>query len=105
MAVTVRDFRPQGPEDAAGVVRARLAAVPHLMLAEEHRRHRAATSPPEERLRILVAEEDGLIVGAADVLLFHESPVPGRGSANPQVRPQHRGRAPAHRCCAGPRST
>ncbi|WP_329458561.1 GNAT family N-acetyltransferase [Streptomyces sp. NBC_01497] len=92
MAVIVRDFRPDDPEDAAGVVRARLAALPHLLLTEESVRHRAVKAHPDERFRILVAEEDGRLAGAAEVLLFHDSPVPGQASANPQVHPAHRGR-------------
>ena len=42
MAVIIRDFRPDVPEDAAGVVRARLAAVPDLVLTEEYLRYRVA---------------------------------------------------------------
>ncbi|WP_030907819.1 GNAT family N-acetyltransferase [Streptomyces sp. NRRL F-5126] len=92
MALIVRDFRPDDPGDAAAVVRVRLAALPHLVLTEEYVRYRAATAHPGERFRLLVAEEDSRVIGVCGTLLHYDSPVPGQGSANPQVHPDHRGR-------------
>ncbi|MCF3962403.1 GNAT family N-acetyltransferase [Streptomyces fuscigenes] len=93
MAVIVRDFRPDDPEDVAGVLSARLAALPHvLLLTPAYLRYRVQTALPEEHLRILVAEEDGQVVGAGETHVLQDSPVPGQGSANPQVSPEHRGR-------------
>ncbi|MFI8006762.1 GNAT family N-acetyltransferase [Streptomyces sp. NPDC086010] len=89
MTVTVRDFLPADAEDW---VRVRRAALPYLVTTPEGVLSDLAASHPDRRFRLLVAEEDGELIGTAQVGIAHESPVPGQGFCNPYVRPDRLGR-------------
>ncbi|MEU3298580.1 GNAT family N-acetyltransferase [Streptomyces sp. NPDC006678] len=90
MTVIVRDFR--APQDAAGAARVQRAALPFLLVSAESLAFDLAHAHPLARFRPLVAEEDGAIVGTAQVGLAQDSPEPGVGYANVFVHPEHRGR-------------
>ncbi|MFD6424061.1 hypothetical protein [Streptomyces sp. NPDC060198] len=64
MTVTARDFRP---EDADGWEAVRRAALPFLVSVPGQWAHGLAASPPERRLRLLVAEDRGEVTGTAQV--------------------------------------
>ncbi|MEU1280451.1 GNAT family N-acetyltransferase [Streptomyces sp. NPDC005805] len=89
MTVIVRDFRP---EDGAAVTRVRRAALPFDVTTPESLAFSVRTAHPDKRFRLLVAEEDGEIVGAANVGVAYEASEPGLSFANPVVDPAHRGR-------------
>ncbi|MEV6103518.1 GNAT family N-acetyltransferase [Streptomyces sp. NPDC051940] len=89
MPLIIRDFRP---EDAETVLAVRRAAVPFLVQTPQAVIDHAAHAPAAMRLRLLVAELDGEIVGAGQVGLQHETTEPGQAFANPQVHPDHRSR-------------
>jgi GNAT superfamily N-acetyltransferase len=92
MTVLVRDLRPDAPADAEGFARVRRLALPYILFTADSVRHTAAHVRPEARFRPLVAEEDGEIIGTAQVHLVHDSPEPGQGVLNIYVRPDRTGR-------------
>ncbi|MEU3029571.1 GNAT family N-acetyltransferase [Streptomyces incarnatus] len=92
MTLIVRDVRPEVPADTEGFARARRLALPYILSTPESVRHSALHTRPDARYRPLVAEEDGEIVGAAQVLLAHDSGEPGQGLMNIHVRPDRTGR-------------
>ncbi|MFH8801769.1 GNAT family N-acetyltransferase [Streptomyces sp. NPDC017936] len=92
MTVIVRDLRPDAPADLEGFVRVRDLALPYLIFTPESVAHDAARARPGARSRRLVAEEDGEIVGTAQVGLAHDSPEPGQGVLNVYVDPARTGR-------------
>ncbi|WP_330238195.1 GNAT family N-acetyltransferase [Streptomyces sp. NBC_00525] len=89
MTVIVRDFRPA---DAEGWVRVRRAALPYMITTPEQVVFELAAAPAGRRSRPLVAEEDGEIIGTAQVGLAHDSPEPGQVFCNPYVHPERTGR-------------
>ncbi|ORT60093.1 GNAT family N-acetyltransferase [Streptomyces sp. CB03238] len=88
MTVIVRDFRP---DDAEAVVRVRRAALPFEVTTPHAVLRQVESANPAKKYRLLIAEEDGEIVGTANVGLAYESGTPGLSYANPQVHPDHRG--------------
>lgn len=89
MTLLVRDFRP---DDAEAVVEVLHAAIPFLLTTAEDMAWETAHAHPAQRRRLLVAEEDGVVVGRGQIGLAHESPVPGQSFVNVYVHPDHRGR-------------
>ncbi|MET9446906.1 GNAT family N-acetyltransferase [Streptomyces cinerochromogenes] len=93
MTVLVRALRPDVPADAEGFARVRRLALPYILFTADSVRHTVTRIHPDARFRPLVAEEDGEIIGTAQVHLIHDSPDPGQGALNVYVRPDrtHRG--------------
>ncbi|MER7726100.1 GNAT family N-acetyltransferase [Streptomyces sp. NPDC096323] len=89
MTVIVRDFRPADAEDW---VRVRRAALPYMVTTPEQVVFDLATAHPDKRYRLLVAEEDGEVIGTAQVGLAYESPEPGQAFCNPYTHPERTGR-------------
>ncbi|MFF1833994.1 GNAT family N-acetyltransferase [Streptomyces sp. NPDC058231] len=89
MTVRVRDFLPA---DAAAWVRVRRAALPYMVTTPEVIAFDLANAHPDKRYRLLVAEEDGEILGTAQVGIAHDTPEPGQGFCNPYTHPQRVGR-------------
>ncbi|MFE4693623.1 GNAT family N-acetyltransferase [Streptomyces sp. NPDC056749] len=89
MTVRVRDFLPT---DAEAWVRVRRAALPFMVTTPEQVLRDLADAHPDRRYRLLVAEEDGEVIGTAQTGISHESPKPGQGFCNPYVHPDRRGR-------------
>ncbi|EST21992.1 acetyltransferase [Streptomyces roseochromogenus subsp. oscitans DS 12.976] len=88
----VRDLRPGVPADTEGFARVRHLALPYILFTSESIRHNALHMPPEARYRPLIAEEDGEVIGTAQVHLAHDSTEPGQGLLNVYVRPDRTGR-------------
>ncbi|NBM17195.1 GNAT family N-acetyltransferase [Streptomyces sp. GC420] len=84
MTVIVREFRR---EDAEGFARVRRAAVPFMLATAESVLFDVARAHPDAHYRPLVAEEDGEIIGTAQLGIAHDSPEPGVGYANVYVHP------------------
>ncbi|MFJ5308883.1 GNAT family N-acetyltransferase [Streptomyces sp. NPDC088350] len=93
MTVTVRDLRPDVRADLEGFVQVRRLALPYVLFTPESVAFDVAHAHPEARLRRLVTEEDGEIIGTAQVGIAYESPEPGQGFVNVYVHPErtHRG--------------
>ncbi|MFE2058099.1 GNAT family N-acetyltransferase [Streptomyces sp. NPDC059446] len=89
MTVLVRDFLPA---DAEAWVHVRRAALPYMVTTPEQVLSDLADAHPDRRYRLLVAEEDGEVIGTAQVGISHENPKPGQGFCNPYVHPDRRGR-------------
>ncbi|MEU3712229.1 GNAT family N-acetyltransferase [Streptomyces catenulae] len=87
MSPTVRDFRPS---DALAVAVLRRAALPAVLATPRGLVRQLADAAPEQRMRCLVAEREGRVIGAVTAHLVHDSSVPGTGSATPHVHPDHR---------------
>ncbi|MFS4096257.1 N-acetyltransferase family protein [Streptomyces sp. AF1A] len=92
MTVIVRDLRPDVPADTEGFAQVRRLALPYILFTSESVRHNAVHLPAEARYRPLVAEEDGEVIGTAQVHLAHDSTEPGQGLLNIYVRPDRTGR-------------
>ncbi|MFF5965721.1 GNAT family N-acetyltransferase [Streptomyces collinus] len=92
MTVIVRDLRPDVRADAEGFSDTRRLALPYMLSTPESVVHTLTHAHPDARFGQLVAEEDGEIIGTAQISVAHESPEPGQGSANIYVRPGHTGR-------------
>ncbi|KUM71031.1 GNAT family N-acetyltransferase [Streptomyces griseorubiginosus] len=87
MTVIVRDLRPQDPADVENFTRARHLALPHVLWTPAGVIHRTLHTDPAAHYRSLVAEEDGEVIGTAQLGLAHDSPEPGQGYLNIYVRP------------------
>ncbi|MBJ7905360.1 GNAT family N-acetyltransferase [Streptomyces sp. DSM 110735] len=92
MTVLVRDLRPDVPSDPEGFVRVRRLALPYVLFTPESVRHVIARIHPDAHYRALVAEEDGEVIGTAQVSVAHESTEPGQGYVNVYVHPGRTGR-------------
>ncbi|MEU2622424.1 GNAT family N-acetyltransferase [Streptomyces sp. NPDC007157] len=92
MTVIVRDLRPDVRSDAEGFALVRRLTLPYLLFTPESLVHDLTRTHPDARFRQLVAEEDGEIIGTAQVGLAHESTEPGQGFANVYVHPERTGR-------------
>ncbi|MFE6411546.1 GNAT family N-acetyltransferase [Streptomyces sp. NPDC057837] len=92
MTVIVRDLRPDVRADAEGFSATRRLALPYMLSTPESVVHTLTHAHPDAHFTQLVAEEDGEIIGTAQVSVAHESPEPGQGSANIYVRPDRRHR-------------
>ncbi|MFJ9623391.1 GNAT family N-acetyltransferase [Streptomyces sp. NPDC101181] len=107
MTVIVRDFQPS---DAEAWTRVRRTSVPWMVATPEQILHDRAHAHPAQHYRLLVAEEDGAIIGTAQAGIAHESPEPGQGFVTPHTLPGRTGRgagalllrtAEEHLCRAG----
>ncbi|MGW3953868.1 GNAT family N-acetyltransferase [Streptomyces sp. NPDC004752] len=87
MTVLVRDLRPDVRADLDGFVRVRRRALPFMLFTPESVAHDIAHAHPDAHLRRLVAEEDGEIIGTAQVGIAYDSPEPGQGYVNVYVDP------------------
>ncbi|MFB7500786.1 GNAT family N-acetyltransferase [Streptomyces sp. NPDC056161] len=92
MTVLVRDLRPGTRADLDGFVRVRHRALPYMLFTPESVAHDIAHAHPDAGLRRLVAEEDGEIIGTAQVSIAYDSPEPGQGCLNVYVDPERTGR-------------
>ncbi|MFF0201735.1 GNAT family N-acetyltransferase [Streptomyces sp. NPDC005017] len=92
MNVIVREIRPQARADLEGFAAVRHAALPFHLITADSLAYDLAHFSPAARYRPLVAEEDGEIIGSAQVGLIHDSPDPGQGFVNVYVRPDRTGR-------------
>ncbi|WP_262058340.1 GNAT family N-acetyltransferase [Streptomyces sp. STR69] len=87
MTVIARDLNPDVRADLDGFVQVRRLALPYMLFTPESVAFDIAHAHPEARLRRLVAEEDGEIIGTAQVGIANESPEPGQGFVNVYVHP------------------
>lgn len=92
MTMIVRDLRPDVRADAEGFSETRRLALPYMLSTPESVVHTLTHAHPDAHFGQLIAEEDGEIIGTAQISVAHESPEPGQGSANIYVRPGHTGR-------------
>jgi GNAT superfamily N-acetyltransferase len=87
MTVNVRDLRPGDRADVEAFARVRHLALPYILWTPDAIVHRLARTHPDARFRSLVAEENGEVIGTAQVQLAYDSPEPGQGMLNVYVRP------------------
>ncbi|KOV70122.1 GNAT family N-acetyltransferase [Streptomyces sp. MMG1121] len=87
MTVIVRDLRPGDRSDVEDFTRVRHLALPYILWTPQAVLHGLTRTPAEARSRSLVAEEDGEVIGTAQVSLAHDSPTPGQGLLNIYVHP------------------
>lgn len=85
--MTVRDLRPDVRADAEGFSETRRLALPYMLSTPESVVHTLTHAHPDAHFGQLIAEEDGEIIGTAQISVAHDSPEPGQGSANIYVRP------------------
>ncbi|MCX4879754.1 GNAT family N-acetyltransferase [Streptomyces sp. NBC_00847] len=87
MTVIVRALRPDDRADVEAFARVRHLALPYILWTPDAIVHRLAHTHPDARFVSLVAEEDGEVIGTAQVQLAHDSPEPGLGMLNIYVHP------------------
>ncbi|MGW3669087.1 GNAT family N-acetyltransferase [Streptomyces sp. NPDC005141] len=92
MTVIVRELRRGDPADAAGFARIRHQALPFMLFTPESVAYDLAQAHPDSHYRPLLAEEDGELIGTAQVGLVYDSPEPGQGYVNVYVHPERTGR-------------
>ncbi|MEJ8668702.1 GNAT family N-acetyltransferase [Streptomyces sp. MS1.AVA.1] len=88
MTVSVRDLRPEVRADVEGFVGVWHRALPYLVVTAEAVVHGATRAHPDAHARPLLAEENGEIIGTAQVGIAHDSPEPGQGFVNVYVHPE-----------------
>ncbi|MFG2317571.1 GNAT family N-acetyltransferase [Streptomyces tendae] len=88
MTVLVRDLRSDDPADVAAFTRVRHRALPFILWTPQAVVHRLVHTHPDARSRSLVAEEDGEVIGTAQIGLVHDSPEPGQAFLNIYVDPE-----------------
>ena len=88
MTVLVRDLRSDDPADVAAFAQVRHRAMPFILWTPESVVHRLVHTHPDARSRSLVAEEDGEVIGTAQIGLVHDSPEPGQAFLNVYVDPE-----------------
>ncbi|MGW0548050.1 GNAT family N-acetyltransferase [Streptomyces altiplanensis] len=87
--LTVRDFVPA---DTDAWVRVRRAAVPFMVVTPESVAFERSTAHPDKKMRMLVAERDGEVIGTAFAGIAYDSADPGQAYVTPYIHPDHRGR-------------
>jgi GNAT superfamily N-acetyltransferase len=87
MTVLVRDLRSDDGADVAAFAHVRHLRVPFILWTPEAVVHRLVHTHPDARSRSLVAEEDGEVIGTAEIGLVHDSPEPGQAYLNVYVHP------------------
>lgn len=89
MTLIVRDLRTADPADAEAFADVRRRALPFMVSTAESLLHAATSAPAEAHYQQLVAEADGEVIGTVQLGIAHDSPVPGQGSLNVYVHPEH----------------
>ncbi|MEV6988199.1 GNAT family N-acetyltransferase [Streptomyces sp. NPDC093228] len=92
MTVTVRDVRPDAPEDTDAFARIRRRTLPYMISTGASLAYDLRHTHPDAHYRPLLAEEDGEPVGTAQVGLVYDSPEPGHAYVNVYVDPDRQGR-------------
>ncbi|WP_406370589.1 GNAT family N-acetyltransferase [Streptomyces sp. NBC_00647] len=92
MTVIVRELRRGDPADAAGFARIRHQALPFMLFTPESIAYDLEQAHPDSHYQPLLAEEDGELIGTAQVGLVYDSPEPGQGYVNVYVHPERTGR-------------
>ncbi|MET9903595.1 GNAT family N-acetyltransferase [Streptomyces sp. NPDC006446] len=92
MTVIVRELRRGDPVDAAGFARIRHQALPFMLFTPESIAYDLEQAHPDSHYQPLLAEEDGELIGTAQVGLVYDSPEPGQGYVNVYVHPERTGR-------------
>ncbi|MET9889772.1 GNAT family N-acetyltransferase [Streptomyces sp. NPDC006465] len=92
MTVIVRELRRGDPADAAGFARIRHQALPFMLFTPESIAYDLEQAHPDSHYQPLLAEEDGELIGTAQVGLVYDSPEPGQGYVNVYVHPARTGR-------------
>ncbi|MFD4526395.1 GNAT family N-acetyltransferase [Streptomyces sp. NPDC058470] len=87
MTVIVRDVRPDDRRDAEGFARVRTLALPFVLHTPDSVGYDVTHAHPDARYRPLLAEQDGELIGTAQVGIVHDSPEPGQGYLNVYVAP------------------
>ncbi|MFI6758012.1 GNAT family N-acetyltransferase [Micromonospora sp. NPDC050417] len=95
MTIAIRSFDPGSPTavaDSEAAAEALRAVLPYLVVTPLTLRWQVETSPAAQHHRLLLAEEDGLLLGAARTGIYYDSSEPGQAYLNIYVRPELRGR-------------
>lgn len=89
MTMIVRDLTPS---DTDAWVRVRRAALPFMVTTPEQVAFELRTAHPDKKMRLLIAEEDGEVIGTAYAGIAYDSTEPGQSYVTPHVHPDRRGR-------------
>lgn len=92
MTTTVRDLHPRTRADFEAFARIRRLTLPGYLITADSLAHDLSHAHPASHFRPLVAEDDGEVIGTAQVGMVHDSPEPGQGYVNVYVHPERTGR-------------
>jgi GNAT superfamily N-acetyltransferase len=92
MTVIVRELLGEVPADTEGFAHIRHLALPFMIQTGESVAYDVAHAHPDAHYRPLLAEEDGELIGTAQVGLVYDSPDPGNGHLHVYVHPERLGR-------------
>lgn len=92
MTLTVRPVGPGDRSDAEAFARVRMLAFPYMFFTADSLAHMLANVSPDAHYVALLAEEDGEVIGTAQVLLLTETAEPGHATLNVYTRPDRTGR-------------
>ncbi|WP_327136781.1 GNAT family N-acetyltransferase [Streptomyces sp. NBC_01340] len=92
MTVIVRELLGEVPADTEGFAHIRHLALPFMIQTGESVAYDVAHAHPDAHYRPLLAEEDGELIGTAQVGLVYDSPDPGNGYLHVYVHPKRLGR-------------
>jgi GNAT superfamily N-acetyltransferase len=92
MTVIVRELLGEVPADTEGFAHIRHLALPFMIQTGESVAYDVAHAHPDAHYRPLLAEEDGELIGTAQVGLVYDSPDPGNGYLHVYVHPERLGR-------------
>lgn len=87
MTVIVRDLRPEVRADVEGFARVRHRALPFMLFTPDSVAYDLTHAHPDAHSRPLVAEEDGEVIGTAQVGFAYDSPRPGQACVNVYTDP------------------
>ncbi|GGJ02442.1 GNAT family N-acetyltransferase [Streptomyces brasiliensis] len=90
MTVLVRDLRSEARSDVEGYARVRHRSLPFMLFTADSVAYDLTHAPPEAHQRLLIAEADGEIIGAAQVGFAYDSPRPGQAYVNVYTDPAAR---------------
>jgi len=92
MTVIVRELRRGDPADAEAFARIRHLALPFMLFTPESIAYDLEHAHPDSHYQPLLAEQDGELVGTAQVGFVYDSPEPGQANVNVYVHPERTGR-------------
>lgn len=92
MTVIVRDLRAEDPADTEAYARIRRLALPFIIFTPESIAYDLEHTHPDAHYQPLLAEENGELIGTAQVSLVYDSPEPGHAAVNVYVHPERLGR-------------
>ncbi|NEC89171.1 GNAT family N-acetyltransferase [Streptomyces sp. SID12501] len=89
MTMTVRALHTEDRPGVEAFAHIRRITLPYLLFTPESVAYNIEIAHPDAHYQALVAEEDGVVIGTAQIGVVHDSAEPGQGYVNVYVHPEH----------------